>query len=583
MNQPEIVPESAVREQLQRVLTSQQFVHSVRLCRFLQSTVELTLEGAGGSLKEYTVGRDIFGRGDDYDPRKNSIVRVEAQRLRRKLKEYYQESGGRDKVLITYETGSYAPTFRWHPEAGQVPALAGFPQLDPHTVAVLPFANLSSDPEQELFCAGATEEIIHKLTTIPTLKVLGMSTVFALKGSTLGLGQACRRLGVGTLIDGSVQKSGQGLRITAKATEVATGRPLWSRHFDRKATDIFAIQDEIAQEVATALKVQFLVNRANPAQSPNLEAYKLYLQGRQTWDDTDPARCRAAIENFTRATALDPQYALPYTGLADAYQWLTLWGFMRPREAMPKCRQAALEALRLDPNSAQGYATLASVLCRFDWDWEGATAAANTALRLDPGCEPAHFWKATCALILGDFEGALKSSERAVELDPLSYRTNAALGNVYWCMGRFEPAKRWLISALDLQPNSDLTRFRLVLLYYCAGQYTRALEESSVVLHPRTDLFLGVHGAALARNGRQDKALRILRDLAETSAVRYVDPLAPALVQTGMEEYDAAFDSLSKAVEEKSPFLMYLKALPWFDPLRADPRFQTLAATIKLL
>jgi Flp pilus assembly protein TadD len=182
----------------------------------------------------------------------------------------------------------------------------------------------------------------------------------------------------------------------------------------------------------------------------------------------------------------------------------------------------------------------------------------------------------------GRFEEALEFFEHAVAIDPLSYRTNAALGTAYWCMGRFEDARRWFHSALELQPNSDLMRFRLVLLYYCAGQYTRALEESMAIPNPHTNLFAGARGAALARNGRREEASRILQEFRKMSAVRYVDPLAMAWVQLGLEDYDGVFDSLSQAVDERSPFLVYLNVLPVYAPLRADSRFAALAAALKL-
>ena len=581
------VPAVEVRAQLGKVLDSVNFIKSVRLSRFLRFTVERTLEEQAGSLKEFTLGKEVFDRRADYDPRTDSIVRVEAQRLRRKLNEYYTHSGRHDAVLIAFQPGSYVPAFSWRraPELlqGTLAAAAVAPDLDPNTIAVLPFTNLSPDPEQLLFCDGTTEEIIHKLTTIRGLKVLGLTTMFTLRESKEGPLATCRKLGVGTVIEGSVRSSGNRLRISAKAVAVKTGRTLWSHRFDRRVDDIFAIQDEIAHQVAVALQAPERGAPAAPSSRPAVKAYTLYLKGWHIWDDGTRERCLAAVGYFNEAVSLAPDFALPHSGLANAYQWMATWGWMRPRNAEPKSRYAAMEALRIDSHSAEAYAGLAATRLRFDWDWNGATAAADKALELNPGCSLAHSMKANCALAQSSFEAALVHFERALQLDPLSSRTNGALGIAYWVMGEVRQAERWLHVSEKLNPRSLLPKFFLALLYLSTGQYAEALEESQPIGEGSTShLLLGAHGSAQAGMGRREEALHISRRLEDCSRLEYVDPLATTIIQVGLGDIDGAFASLHKAVEERSPLAAFLHVNPTFQALRADPRFQVLRSMLKL-
>ena len=582
-SQSSLVPATEVRTQLDKVLASENFIKSVRLSRFLRLTVERTLAGHKDSLKEFTLGREVFDRRSDYDPPADSIVRVEARRLRRKLKEYYELAGRHDPVSIIFEPGSYVPAFRWRhtPDPPGEPDAA--PQRpDPNTVAVLPFVNLSADPEQMLFCDGTTEEVIHRLTSITTLDVLGLTTAFALKQSADGPLATCRRLGVGTLIEGSVRSSGGQLRVAAKAVAVHTGRTLWSHRFDRNAEDIFSIQDEIAHRVAAALQAPEKVPAA-PVRGPGVEAYTLYLKGTHIWDDGTRERCLAAIEYFNQAASQTPDFSLPYAGLANAYQWMAMWGWMRPAEAQPKSRQAALESLRIDSHSADGYASLAATLLRFDWDWQGAEAAANKALELNPGCGLAHSMKANCAMMQSKFEEGLVSFERALHLDPLSTRTNCAMGVGCWVMGKHVEAERWLRTGLELNRGALLPHYFLMRLYLSMARYEEAIAaDLAFGEQPPSHLLLSVQGAAHAGNGNRKEAVRILRRLEHLSRSEYVDPLAIAIVQVGLQDANGAFASLRRALDERPPMAAFLNIDPAFAPLRSDRRFGAVRSTLRL-
>ena len=574
-----ISPEE-VRAELANVLKSEMFAHSLRLSRFLKRTVEAVLDGQADSVKEFALGQDVFERGADYDPRIDSIVRVEALRLRRKLSEYYERSGGEDPVIISYRPGSYVP--RFHRRKRLEPPSEAAPQdLDPDTIAVLPFVNLSSDPEQAMFCNGTTEEIILELASVPGLKVLGLATVFALRDRKEDFLQTCHKLGVGTLVEGSVRRSGDQLRIGARTVDVATGQTAWSRSFERRADDIFAIQDEIAQEVAAALQAAARPVAAIPTGAAGLEAYTWYLRGMAAWDEGKPERCREAIAHLKRAAALAPHFALPQSGLAQAYQWVGLWGWAPAREMEAQSRAAVQEALRMDGQSAETQAAWATHLVRFEWDWKNAEGAANRALELNPSCGLAYSMKANCALFQLRLDDALRYFEQAVQLDPLSYRTNGAVGIAYWSQRRYEEAERWFRVAQSLAPHSLQNHYFHSRLYLSMGRWDKAIEQSFAASE-ESNLALGALGAAYAGAGNREKAHEVLSRLRERAESHYVDGIAVALVQIGLGDTDGALESMVQAVENRSPMAPCLHADHWFEPLHSDPRFQRLLAALNL-
>jgi TolB-like protein/tetratricopeptide (TPR) repeat protein len=576
------VPRLEIQAELHRVLAGREFVNSARLTRFLQLAVERTLDGRGDTVKEFTLGVDVYDRGPDFNPTADSIVRVEAQRLRRKLREYYAAEGLSDPVRIGFRPGSYVPEFSWAPRPDAVKPTLMPATLDSNTVAALPFENLSSDAELGLFCSGITEEIIHHLAAVPGLRVLGLTSVTAMQSSPDGLLPTCRKLGIGTLIEGSVRKSGNRLRVSVKVIGAGFGRARWSRRFDRQVGDIFSMQDEIAQQVALALRAPG-PSAAAPAEKtgvtgPGTPAYILYLKGRQTLDDGLRESCTLAIEYFQQSVQLAERFALPYCGLAQVYQWMAFLGWMRPRAAYPKSREAALQALRFDPLSAEGHTALANMLLRFERDWKGAAAAARHALELNPSCGLAHSVLANCALANLRFEEALSSFTRAVELDPLSHRTTAGLGLGYWLAGKVEQAEHWLRVALRLSAGSAIGPALLIRLLLSSGRIDEAIELAECDFVSPIDYFLGTRGAAYAAAGRHTEAHAILESLRLRGQSEYVDPAAIVLIQAALGDWQGAFGSLSQALEERSPIAAFFLVDPLFAPVRSDPRFRALEA-----
>jgi adenylate cyclase len=575
-----------VQDQLSRILVSPGFRRSARLQRFLRLAVERTLAGETDQLKEYIVGRDVFDRGADYDPRVDSIVRVEAQRLRRKLREYYQTHGRADSILITLRPGSYAPAFARadHPHSAPVPAdaesLAAPARLDPRTVAVLPFSNLSPEPEQDYFCDGITEDIINALTAISELQVIGRTSMFALKPGPLDHHEIGARLGAGTIVEGTVRKAGDLLRVSVKIIESETRQALWSQVFDRETRDVFLIEDEIARSIAGTLRVTLGAGWSHKA--PNTEAYVLYLKGRQAWNQMNQERYQAAIQQFSRAISLYPGFALPYAGLADTYTWLAMWGMMRPKEALLKGKHAALEALRLDPSLAQAHSSLSLLRFFFDWEWQEGLALVKEAIDLHPSYSDAHQIHGYFLLVMGRFEEAMPALERAVHLDPLSFRMNRTLGNLCYFQGRATEAEKWLEAAIALKPDSMESHYSLAKLRLQQRRYDAALREAlECQRDPQDALALSILGVSLSHNGDRAGALRILNRLSEMSSVAYVDPVTSAFVHAALGNASAALECLGESLEERSPHALLLNVEPLFENLRSDSRFQELVASLK--
>jgi len=581
---PAPIRSAEVQDQLNRVLASPEFRRSFRLQRFLRMAVECSLAGEIDQMKEYIVGREVFDRGADYDPGIDSIVRVEAQRLRRKLREYYQTHGRKDPVLITFQSGSYVPAFvrvarEPAPVAPETERVVTLARPNPRTVAVLPFSNLSPEPEQDYFCDGITEDIINAISSIPKLQVIGRTSLFSLKRiedpHEIGI-----RLGAGTIIEGTVRKAGELLRVSARITDSRTRRVRWSQVFDRKTSDVFSIENEIARSIAHALRAVWQTEWIHEA--PSTEAYVLYLKGRQAWNQMSQKGYQSAIEQFSRAISLYPDFAAPYAGLADVHTWLALWGMTRPREALPRCKHAALEAIRLDPASAQAHSSLAAAKFFFDWDWQESLVLSKRALDLQPSYLDGLHIYGTCLFFLGRFEEARACLEPAVHLDPLSFRMNRTLGTLCYLQGRANEAERWLEAAIALEPDSAESHYLLARLHLQQCRYDAALNEVlKCQKDPSSALALGISGVAMARKGDKTGALSTVERLSELSSVEYVDPLASALVHVALGNSDAALKCLENSLVERSPHVLLLNVDPLFDEIRSDPRFQNLVSSLK--
>lgn len=570
-----------VRAHMGKVLASEMFFRSDRLCRFLQLTVDRAL--AGETVNEYVLGQDVFDRGHLYDPQIDSIVRVEARRLRKKLHEYYNGPGANDPVRIAYPKGSYIPVF-----IAAVPAAAARSPgqtLDPRTVAVLPFVNLSPEGDQDFFCDGITEEILHALTTVPDLNVVARTSVFHFKGATTDVREIGERLGAGTVIEGSVRKEGQHLRISATAIKASEGVTLWSESFDRDLADVFAIQDEIARAVAGSLSVCLAPSSDSSARERDFEGYILYLRGRHYWNQMSLEGIGNALNQFTRAVALFPNYTPPYAALADAYGHLASWGAIAPAEALEKGKRAAREAVRLDQRSADALATLGSFLSLFEWRWGEGTDLMRRALGLEPSNVRAHELYGLQWLYRGDFRAALQCIDRALLLDPFSPRGLRFKASHYFFQREYDKAIDVLKATVPLGRDETNREVLCSLggVYTLQGRYDQAIEIlQSLPEGPFLVAKLGALGEAYARAGDATAARDVLGRLQSLSATGYVSPRGPIYIYIGLGDWDRAFQELDQACDDHCPWLPSVHIDPRFDSVQSDLRFKSLVERMHL-
>jgi len=578
------VADREVRAQLDRILHSRAFRNSERLQRFLKFAVECALEGTVDRLKESLLGRFVFDRGSKYDPRTDSIVRVESQRLRKKLREYYEVEGRADPVSIVFKAGSYVPTFvyltavydRRRQTPGEEPEAR---LLNRQTVAVLPLSNLSADPEQEYFCDGITDDIIYALSRIPGLNVIGHTSVFALKGAAEDIREIGTRLAAGTIVDGSIRKSGNRLKIFAEILDVASGEIRWAETYARTLDGLFTLEEEIAQSVARALQMTLASSASSwvTRGAPNMGAYLLYLQGRYTWNRMSADGYQTAAEIFERAISLFPEYAQPYAGLADAYLYLALWGHERPCEVLPKAQRSALQALNLNSFLPHAHSALAAATALYEWKWEEGEGLARRAIELEPSYSFGQQIYGWCLLARGESDQAVACFERSVALDPLSARAHRTLGWALHIQRQPSNAEKWIEAALVLDREPVETRYLLAQVYLSDRRFEAALEQArQCQTDPPYPLSLGVLGACLAHLNHRNEALEILAKLSRLAEAEYVDPNALAQVQIALNDTDSAITSVGRILDERVPFAFFIKLDPEFDPLRPDARFSDL-------
>ena len=447
------------------------------------------------------------------------------------------------------------------------------------SIAVLPFANLSPDPDTEYFSDGITEEIINALAQLPGLHVASRTSSFAFRGQAIDLTEVGAKLKVATVLEGSVRKSGNQLRITAQLIKVADGFHLWSERYDREMTDVFAIQDEIGRAIASRLQVGL---GATPGERPvlvtaatsNLDAYHLYLKGRYCWAQRGVA-LKQAVEWFSQALALDPHYALAHAGLADAYTLLTEYGMVPPSVILPKVRTAIERALALAPDLAEAHCAMGELKFIFDWDWPESTRYLRRAIELNPRHVAAHYRLGLhLSLIEGVFGEALDHARRAVELDPLAPLPVAQLGVVLIAAGRYDEAIAPLVHATELGPAMLLPYLHLGVIYNQLGRTEEAIASLEVAAaasgrHPST---LTALAACFHSLGRVAEVQAIHEELTARARGGYVQTSALALAAAAAGRVDEAFQLLERACEERDSILIYSKRHPAFSLLQGDPR-----------
>jgi TolB-like protein/Tfp pilus assembly protein PilF len=463
------------------------------------------------------------------------------------------------------------------------PSAAG--NLPQKSIAVLPFENLSPDPENAYFADGIQEEILTRLAKIADLKVISRTSTQQYESKPGNLSEIARQLGVANILEGSVRKAGDSVRVSVNLIQAASDSHLWAETYDRKLTDIFAVESEIATKVAGELRAKLTrpeENALSVRPTENAEAYQLYLWGRYFWNKRTAADLKKAISYFNQAIEKDPNYALAYAGLAEAYVLLSGYG-ERPKDTFPQAKAAAIKALELDSTLGEAHAALGLAFFAYDLNFAEVSREFRRAIELNPNYATAHQWYAESGLLpFGKFDEAIAEVKRALELDPLSIIINADVGTVLGGARRYDEAITQLRKTVEMDPNFYYARWALGaglemkgLNEEAAAQYKKAIELNDDPL-PRALL-----GHLYAQTGRKDEAREILRELRELSQLRYISPFNLALVHIGLDEKDAAIDLLEQAYEQRDGFnIGNIKIDPYLDPLRGHPRFQALVQKV---
>ena len=437
------------------------------------------------------------------------------------------------------------------------------------SVAVLPFANLSADAEQEYFCDGIAEEIINSLAHLDGMRVIARTSSFAFKGRNEDVREMGRQLGVGTLLEGSVRRSGNRLRVTTQLVNVADGCHLWSERFDREMEDVFAIQDEISLAVTDALKLRLLGEdkaKVVKRHTVNFNAYKAYMKGRYHWFIRSSSDVEKAIEYLEKAVEIDPEYALAYAGLADAYGVLPIYRPILPGEVYPKAKAAAERALELDDSLAEAHAAMSCVLANYEWDWDGAEREIERAIELNPGYVTAYQWKAEDLIVRGKFDEAVEVMNKARELDPLSLFMNARMGFAFYYARRFDEAKAMLETTLEVDPSFSQAHYFYSLVLASEGRYEEAIS------HLTDESYRPWVAILHAMNGDREKADSMLAEVLERGG-KYAWPTIHVSMCFIDGDEAGGFEWLERAVEQRDPRLPNLVRSPFTDAIRDDPRF----------
>jgi TolB-like protein/Tfp pilus assembly protein PilF len=456
-----------------------------------------------------------------------------------------------------------------------------------HSLAVLPLENLSGDPAHDYFADGMTEALITSLAKIKALRVISRTSAMQYRGARKSLPQIARELNVDAVIEGSVIRADDRVRIAAQLIYAITDQHLWAESYDRDFRDILSLQSQIARQVADQVRIVLTPEeraRLNSVRQVNPEAHEWYLKARYHWNKRTEESVNKALSYFRRAIDADPTYAQGYAGLADAYNILGYYNALPPFEAYPKGKAAAIKALELDHFFAEPHATLGVVKRDFEWDWSGAEQEFQHAIDLNPGCVDAYHWRGTLFSMLGRHADALREKSRALELDPLSVVIRTDLGRMFYFSRDYDRSIEQYRAALDMDPSFVSAHLWLAHVYQQKGLLEEAIEELKTGVHlsshsPYALARLG-HGYALA--GKLNEARSLLDQLHALSSQRYVSPYDLAIIHVGLHEIDNAIAWLLKACDQRSLWLGYLNVEPHLDPLRSDPRFHHLIQRIGL-
>ena len=504
------------------------------------------------------------------------------------LRRMFGESRGENRYIVTVPGRGYRFAAQVTENAHTLDALH---VQATQTIAVLPFVNISTDPENAYFCEGLAEELLNALSRIEGIKVAARISAFALVGKNASINEIGVALGVKSILQGSVRRSGNRLRITAQLVNASDGYHLWSERYDREMRDIFDVQDEITLAVVNALKVQLLGEEKDAVlkrHTENTDAYHLYLKGRYFWFKSAPQEFRKSRDYFQRAVDADPSYALGYFGLASFYGFASSWGLMPPQEGWARMEAATMKALALDDTLAEVHHGLAALKWVYYRDWPGAEQAFRKAIELNPQIGAIHSHHSIFLSVIGRHDEAIAAGQRALELDPLSIRIHRNQAGRFYHARRYDEAVRQFSEALELDPNDASLHEEIGDVYEQLGLHEEAIAEWTKAMtldgdHELVAILGEVYsesGFAAAVQAIARKRLERLNERSKKS--EYVPALHFARAYLRSGETEQAFRRLEEAREERNAYPLLMKSDPFYDGLRAHPRFAAILKSMNL-
>src|SRR2546425_6407921 len=475
---------------------------------------------------------------------------------------------------VSFQTDVYKLELSW-----QTSRMNAVWKQDRNRVAILPLVNMTNDPNDEYFADGMTEEMISTLSNVSGLTVISRTSTMQYKGAKKNLVDIGRELGAGTLIEGSVRKAGNRVRITIQLLDAREDKHLWAQSYDRELQDIFAVQSDVATNVADALSEKLLareVTQLKKKPTENTEAYLLYLKGREFWNKRSESNVRKALEYFQLAIDADPGFALALVGLADSWGVLPSWGFASSTEAAPKMKQTVLKALKLDNTLAEAHTTYALELALYEWKWEEAELEFKRAIELNPNYATAHHWYSFSVLRLTRrLDEELKEAYKALELDPLAPVMSMNMGQTLYTREEYDKAIEYFDKALAIDPNFLLAHIQQASCYVASGRYEKGIElvetyEPRISSGTRVKLGLAwAYGSA----GRTSEARTLIAEVERAEDKDLIPLIEYADTFCALGETDRMFDYLSKASLQKDITLPFALVDPLYKTYRSDPRF----------
>ncbi len=497
--------------------------------------------------------------------------------------------------LLAFGTGvlvvALATTFFFVWRSNRLPKVAAtVPAAPVRSIAVLPFRVLSSEKGDEYLSLGLADALITSLSQSRQVIVRQTDAVSKYQNTGKDPLEAGREQGVDAVLEGQVQRIGDRVRVTARLVRTSDGTSLWADRFEEKFTNIFAVEDAVAEKVARTTVMAMKGAGEAPAErltkryTENNEAYEAYLKGRYMWNKRTVDSLQKALVYFQQAIRLDPNYSLAYVGLADTYTLLSFFTLAAPGDAFPKAKAAAEKALAIDGTLAEAYTALGQYKAYYEWDWNGAEDEFQKGIALNPNYPLLHHWRSLNLIAMGRMDDARAAMRRALELDPLLLVTNVNLGRIDYYEGRYDQAIKQYQRALELDKDFMRTHLRLGLAYVQEGRYREALTEYNKALEIAGDTpQIRAHIAhVMAVSGKKSEALAALASLQERAKRQYVPPYDIALIYVGLGEKDKAFAWLEKAYNDHSTEMIYFKVEPMLAPLRSDPRYQDLLRRMNL-